>query len=250
MIDNNICCHCKDSGKLYSCRHNWYETICNHKYCLECLVKFYDEEIYKVNKMNESWICPAQRGICFCELCHIPQMMDRPKNALKNIIPLKRNFPLTKENRLAQLADDNSPISKVIEDKKIELLPEEVKTEALKTEVLELRTIDNELVKTIKDTNQSKIQGALEFNAHALIALENQKQELSKEEIEQTLITIWDNLNKLSKNADMAANNRLIKPDTTITEINYECESKKKGQGVEINLTDMIITIDKNSLIY
>eukprot|EP00826_Nyctotherus_ovalis_P017418 TRINITY_DN1512_c0_g1_i3.p2 TRINITY_DN1512_c0_g1~~TRINITY_DN1512_c0_g1_i3.p2 ORF type:complete len:147 (-),score=40.06 TRINITY_DN1512_c0_g1_i3:141-581(-) len=129
---------------------------------------------------------------------------------------------------------------------------EDVKQANSIREVTELRTIENPLTKALKEKNsvQSTIQAALEFNRHTLLSLENSKASLSKEHTEQTLIALWSNLKELAKSADKAAVEGRVKDDVEVVEANEECEEKKKGQGVQSNLIDMTITIDKESLLY
>ena len=115
-----------------------------------------------------------------------------------------------------------------------------------------MRIVENELVRALKEknSNRSKIQAALEFNRHALLAFEHSKANLSPKELEQTLIALWSNLNKLAKSADKAVINGQVKDDMEVLDVNDECEDKKKGQGVQSNLVDMTINIDKESILY
>ncbi len=64
-------CHmCKLKGKLvYQCHRNFQATSCEKKFCLDCLVLIYKDNILDNIQKNDSWRCPYIRKVCRCKNC-------------------------------------------------------------------------------------------------------------------------------------------------------------------------------------
>ena len=64
-------CHmCKMKGKLvYQCYRGYQATSCQKKFCFDCLVLIYKDNILESIQKNDSWRCPYIRKICRCKNC-------------------------------------------------------------------------------------------------------------------------------------------------------------------------------------
>lgn len=61
---------CKSRNKIgYQCYRNYQATSCEKKFCLDCLVLIYKENIIEHLQKNESWRCPYHRKVCRCKNC-------------------------------------------------------------------------------------------------------------------------------------------------------------------------------------
>ena len=64
-------CHmCKSRNKIgYQCFRNYQATSCEKKFCLDCLVLIYKENIVDHLQKCDSWRCPYNRKVCRCKNC-------------------------------------------------------------------------------------------------------------------------------------------------------------------------------------
>lgn len=64
-------CHmCKSRNKIvYQCHKNFQATSCEKKFCLDCLVLIYKENIIENLQKTDFWRCPYIRKVCRCKNC-------------------------------------------------------------------------------------------------------------------------------------------------------------------------------------
>lgn len=61
---------CRGKSKLvYQCYKNYMATSCEKKFCLDCLVLVYKENIIDTLQKCDSWKCPFLKKICRCKPC-------------------------------------------------------------------------------------------------------------------------------------------------------------------------------------
>lgn len=65
-----VCHMCRGKSKLvYQCYKNYMATSCEKKFCLDCLVLVYKENIIDTLQKCDSWKCPFLKKICRCKPC-------------------------------------------------------------------------------------------------------------------------------------------------------------------------------------
>ena len=64
-------CHmCKIKNKIvYQCHKNYQATSCEKKFCFDCLVLIYKDNIVDNIQKIDAWRCPYIRKICRCKNC-------------------------------------------------------------------------------------------------------------------------------------------------------------------------------------
>lgn len=64
-------CHmCKARNKIvYQCYRNFQATSCQKKFCLDCLVLIYKQNIVETLQKSDNWRCPYHRKVCRCKNC-------------------------------------------------------------------------------------------------------------------------------------------------------------------------------------
>jgi hypothetical protein len=65
-----ICHMCKFRNKIvYQCHKNYLATSCEKKFCLDCLVLIYKENIIEKMQKETAWKCPYIKKVCRCKNC-------------------------------------------------------------------------------------------------------------------------------------------------------------------------------------
>lgn len=108
-------CHmCKSRSKIgYQCYKNYQATSCEKKFCLDCLILIYKENIIEHLQKSESWRCPYHRKVCRCKNC------CTSRKEMYSILELDTNMsvyanlrqkirPLTEEDDDDQEIDENT----------------------------------------------------------------------------------------------------------------------------------------------
>ena len=64
-------CHmCRNKGRLvYQCYKLYSATSCDKKYCIDCLLIIYKENIIEIVQKQDSWKCPFIKKVCRCKPC-------------------------------------------------------------------------------------------------------------------------------------------------------------------------------------
>ena len=63
---------CKIKNKMvYQCHRNFQATSCEKKFCFDCLVLIYKENIIDIIQKSDSWRCPYLKKVCRCKNCCI-----------------------------------------------------------------------------------------------------------------------------------------------------------------------------------
>jgi len=276
------CIHCKlPESPLFGCQNCYYAQNCDHKYCSDCLYKFYGEQLeFDFENSQKPYVCPKHRDICLCELCMDKGLFEKTKNSLEKyidicsfkpeiqkpnlMIPHKISEKINTESRknnteMSEISEDENSASIGSEEQNSDFSENSSQNESsfikkIPLKTIEMRTMQNPLIFALKDSkcdfNIRKTQSALEYNAFLINQFNSSKLCLSQGESEFSLISLYKNLHGLAQQADLAAKNEKIVNDKKIIEKNEECEKKKIGKGVKIDLKNMLILIDKDVLLY
>ena len=64
-------CHmCRNKGRLvYQCYKLYSATSCDKRYCVDCLLIIYKENIIEIVQKSDSWKCPFIKKVCRCKPC-------------------------------------------------------------------------------------------------------------------------------------------------------------------------------------
>ena len=65
------CCHmCKLKNKIvYQCHRGYQATSCEKKFCFDCLLLIYKDNVIENFQKNDFWRCPYIRKVCRCKNC-------------------------------------------------------------------------------------------------------------------------------------------------------------------------------------
>lgn len=249
---------------MYFCIGNELQSQCSHQYCAPCLEEYYDEDITEILAKSPSWKCPAHRGICYCPKCQESEgdrnMHSKMKRILSNLLGKPKGSvsivpPPVQPARLEAAPVIPAPVFAVASvSSAAAAVPAHPKSEIRVMNSPRIHAIRKKLLEGNGDApveelgRQLDIQAALEYNEFAIRMLQEQKDELPREEVDFAFISLWKNLNALAQSADLAARSGRVADDRTLLRKAKEAEQRKVR--VKVNLRNMTITIDKDNLLY
>ena len=64
-------CHmCRNKGRLvYQCYKLYAATTCDKRYCVDCLLIIYKDNIVDIVQKEDNWKCPFAKKVCRCKPC-------------------------------------------------------------------------------------------------------------------------------------------------------------------------------------
>lgn len=64
-------CHiCKRKKTVFGCFKNYKVLSCSKRFCNDCMVTHYNEDLKRILRFEKDWLCPYKVGACICHKCN------------------------------------------------------------------------------------------------------------------------------------------------------------------------------------
>lgn len=64
-------CHiCKRKKTVFGCFKNFKVLSCSKRFCNECMLRHYSEDMLRILRQEKDWLCPYKVAACICHKCN------------------------------------------------------------------------------------------------------------------------------------------------------------------------------------